>query len=108
MQNATVPVIFQLIQGIDPAQQRNALQRAIARGDLRRQLLARFQVALQPPYRYGLIALQPDRLPGRTVLEGQRQYAHAGEIGAVDALESLADHCADTEQSLPFLGPLTR
>src|ERR1700733_2072781 len=108
MQNAAVSVIFEFVEGIDPAEKGYPLQRTVAGHDLRRQLLPWFQVTLQSPYSYGLVALQSDRLPGRAVLEGQRQHAHADEIGAMDALEALADHGADTEQPGSLGGPVTR
>src|SRR6266849_7018013 len=98
MQNAAVSIIFELVERIDAAQQRDALQRAIAGHDFRRQLLAWFQIPLQPAYGYRLVTLHPDRLPGRAILEGQRQHTHADQIGAMDALEALADHGADAEQ----------
>src|SRR5260370_24455719 len=108
MQNAAVSVIVELIEGIDAAQQRNALHRTVAGGDLRRQFLPRLQVTLQSPYGYRLVTLQPNRLPGCAVLEGQRQHAHADEIGAMDALEALADHGADAEQPGFLRGPVAR
>src|SRR6202171_2264378 len=108
MQDATVSIIFELVERIDAAQQRNALQRAVAGYDLRRQFLTRLQVALQSPYSYGLIALQSDRLPGRTVLEGERQHAHPDQNGEMDLLEALADHGADAEQPGSLRAPARR
>ncbi len=57
MQNAAVSVVFELVQGIDAAQQRNAGERAVAGHDLRRQRLARLEIALQAPDRDLLVAL---------------------------------------------------
>src|SRR5438874_5019389 len=79
MQNAAVSVIIQLVEGIDPAKQRHPLQRTIAGYDFGRQLLAWFQIALQPADRHRFIALQSDRLPRRTFLESQRQNARSEE-----------------------------
>ena len=45
VQDAAVPVVFELVQRIDAAKQRNPLQRTVAGDDLRGQLLARLQVA---------------------------------------------------------------
>src|ERR1700712_803100 len=98
MQDAAIAVIFKLVERIDPAQQRDAAQRAVAGHDLRGQLLARLEVTLQASDRYRLVALQPERRPRRAVLEGQGQHAHADQIGAMDALEALADHGAYAEQ----------
>src|SRR5690349_15606672 len=108
MQDAAVSIIVELIQRIDAAEQRNALQRAIAGNDLGRELLARFQIALQTPYCYGLVALEADRLPRRTVLERQREHAHTDEVGAMDAFEALADHRTHAEQPRSLRGPVTR
>src|ERR1700759_5265728 len=107
MQNAAIPIIIELIQRIDAAEQRNALQRAIAGNDLRGQFLARLQITLQPPYCYGLVALQADRLPRCAVLERQREHAHTDEIGTMDALEALTDHRAHTEQPRSLCRPVT-
>src|SRR5260370_18081296 len=98
MQNAAVSIIFELVERIDAAQQRNALQRAVAGHDLRGQLLARLQIALQPAYGYRLVALHPDRLPGRVILEGQRPHTPPDPIAALDTVEALADDGADAEQ----------
>src|SRR5258705_7094503 len=106
MQDAAVSIVFELIQRIDAAEQRNAAQRTIAGHDLGGQLLARLQIALQPAYRHRFIPLQPHRLPRRTVLKGQPQHAHADQIGAVDALEALANHCADADKPRSFRGPV--
>src|SRR4051812_2438985 len=106
MQDAAVSVVVQLVEGIDAAKQRHPLQRTIAGHDLGRQLLAWFQIALQPADRHRFIALQPDRLPRRTFLESQRQHAHSDQIGAMYALEALADYGADAEQTRSFRGPV--
>src|SRR6267378_4706551 len=108
MQNAAVSIVFELIERIDAAQQRNALQRAVAGDDLGGQLLARFQIALQSAYGYRLVTLHSDRLPGRAIFEGQWQHTHADQIGAVDTLEALANHGADTEQPRSLRGPIAR
>src|SRR6185503_18905621 len=108
MQNAAIPVVFELVEGIDAAKQRHALQRAIAGDDLRRQGLTRLQVALQAPDRHLLVTLQAQRRPRRAVLEGERQHTHADQVGAMDALKALADHGADAEQAGALGGPVAR
>src|SRR3954471_1043463 len=70
VQDAAVAVVFELIQRIDAAKQRNALQRAVAGDDLRGQLLARLQIADETTQRDLLVALQTERRPGGAVLEG--------------------------------------
>ena len=106
MQDAAVAVIFELVEGIDAAQQRNALQRTIAGNDFRRQLLPRLQIALQPANRYRLVTLQPQRRPRRAVLEGEWLHTHPDQVGAMDTLEALADHGADAEQPGAFRRPV--
>src|SRR5581483_7240299 len=108
MQDAAVPVVVELVERIDTAQQRYMLQRAIAGDDLGRELLARLQIALQAADRDLLVALEPDRRPRGAFLEGQRQHAHADEVGAMDALEALADHGAYAEQPRTLGGPVAR
>jgi hypothetical protein len=46
LQNAAIAVVFEFVERIDAAEQRNPLQRAVAGHDFRGQLLARLQVAL--------------------------------------------------------------
>ena len=46
LQNAAIAVVFEFVERIDAAEQRNPLQRAVVGHDFRGQLLARFQVAL--------------------------------------------------------------
>src|SRR6185312_896678 len=92
VQNTAVPVVLELVQRIDAAEQRNALELAVARHDLRGQLLTRLEVADEATQRDLLVALQAEGRPGGAVLEGQRQHAHTDEVGAMDALEALADH----------------
>src|ERR1700694_3373673 len=108
MQDAAVSIIFELVKSIDAAQQRYATQRSVAGHDLRRQLLTRFQFSLQPPYSYGLVALQPQRRPRSAVLEGQRQHAHADEMGAMNAPKALKDSRAAPEQPGPLRAPVAR
>src|SRR6266700_360066 len=106
VQNTAVPVVVEFVERIDPAQQWDPLQRAIARNDLRGQLLPRFQVALEAVDCHRLVALQPERLPRRPLLEGQRQHAHTDEIGAMDPLEALADHGAHAQKPRSLRGPV--
>src|SRR5690242_8825456 len=74
VQDAAVPVVIELVQRIDAAEQRNALQRAVAGDDFRGQFLTRLEVALQATQRDLLVALEAERRPGGAVLEGQRQH----------------------------------
>ena len=61
-----------------------------------------------PADRHHLVAVEPQRLPGRALLEGEGNDAHADEVGAVDALEGLGDHGPDAEQLGPLRRPVAR
>ena len=50
----------------------------------------------------------PERLPGRPLLEHQREHAHADQVGTMDALEGLRDHGADAEQDRALGRPVAR
>src|SRR5262249_32985804 len=108
VQDTAVTVVVELVQRIDAAEQRDALQRAVARDDFSDQLLTRLQVADEAPQRDLLVALQSQRLPGGAFLEGQRQHAHAHQVGAMDALEALADDRAHAEQARSLRRPVAR
>src|SRR5690606_9672704 len=56
----------------------------------------------------GFRAGQPERDRALAIAEAQRQYAHADEIGTVDALETFRDHSFDAEQAGAFGGPVAR
>ncbi len=87
LQDAPVLEVIELIQGIDAANQRHPLERAVAGDDVGDQPLARLEIAMQAANCYLLVTLQAERLPGRPLLEYQRHHAHADQIGTVDALE---------------------
>src|SRR6516162_333175 len=48
MQNAAVPEIFEFVDGIDAAYQRDPLEAAVGRDDLGNHALARLDLAVQP------------------------------------------------------------
>src|SRR5262245_2327334 len=98
LENAAVLEVVELVEGIDPADQRNPLQPAVGGDDLAHQPLPRLQVAVQSADRDLLAALEAEALPGRSLLEAERDHAHAYQVRAVDALEGLGDHGPDTEQ----------
>src|ERR1700721_939955 len=55
-----------------------------------------------------LVALQSKRDPRGSLFEHAGQYAHADEIGAMDALEALRDHRAHAEQLRALGRPVAR
>src|ERR1700731_4196155 len=71
-----------------------ALDAAVGRNALRQHALARFHLPVQAADGHLLVAPEPERLPRCALLEAQRQDAHADQVGAMDALERLADHRA--------------
>ncbi len=108
LQNAPVLEVVQLVQGIDAADQRHALEGAVAGDDFGDQALARFEFAMQASNGDLLVALHAERLPGRALLEYQGHHAHADQVGAVDALERLRDDRAHPEQHRALGGPVAR
>src|SRR6185437_455084 len=98
VKDAPVAVVVELIERIDATQQRYALHRTIRRNDLGGKLLPRLETALQSADRDRLIAVQAERRPGGALRKGERQHAHADQVGAMDTLEALADHRPHAEQ----------
>ena len=87
LQDAAVLEVIELVVGIDAADQRYPLKRAVAGDDLRDQPLARLEIAMQAADRDLLVALHAERLPGGPLLEYQRQHAHADQVRAMNTLE---------------------
>ena len=108
LQYAAISEVIELVDGIDAADQRNALQAAVGRDDLGDKPLMRLEIGVQSAERHLLVALQAERLPGRALLEYQRHHAHADQIGAMDAFKRLRDHRAHAEQDRALGGPVAR
>src|SRR3954451_13679602 len=108
MKNAPVAEVLDLVEGIDPAHERNLLHRAVRRRDLGGEALARLEAARQPADGDGLVALQAEARPPRVALEHERRDAHADEVRAVDALEAFGDDGADPEQIGALGRPIAR
>ena len=106
LQNAAVSIVVKLIDRIDAADQRHALEPTVRRNDLGNQPLVRLEIAMQPADGDLLVALHAERLPGRAFLEHQRDNAHAHQVGAMDALERLRDHRAHAEQNGALCRPI--
>src|SRR5271166_3217103 len=107
-ENPAVAEIFELVERVDPAGQRHARRLAVGIADLGVQRLARLQVFAEAVDRHGLVALEAQRLPARPLLEHERQDAHADEVRAMDALETLRDD-GPYSQKLGALGrPVAR
>src|SRR6266851_8623992 len=108
MQDAAVLEIIELFQRIDAREQRYTLEGAVGPDDFRDQALMRFELAGDAADGHGLVAPDAERLPRGALLEHQRQYPHADQIRAVNALERLGDDRADAEQRRAFGGPVAR
>src|SRR5207245_8358097 len=63
MQNAAVLEVIELVEGVDPAGERNALEATIGGDNLGDHTLARLDLPVQPADRYLLIAPETERLP---------------------------------------------
>ena len=64
MQDAAIREVIELIERIDPAEQRDILLRSIREGDMRRQLHQRLEFFYAVDG-YGLAALEPEIRPGQ-------------------------------------------
>ncbi len=106
LQNTAILEVFEFVERIDAADQRNTLERTVRRNDLGNQTLARLEIAMQAANGHGLIALEPERLPRRAFLEHEWDDAHPDEVRAMDALERLGDNGADAEQRGAFGSPV--
>src|SRR5713101_6600103 len=108
LQDAAVLEVVELVQRIDAANHWNALEAAVGGDDLGDHALARLDLAVQPADGHLLVATQPERLPGRALLEAQRQHAHADEVRAMDAFERLGDDGPHAEQAGSLRRPVAR
>src|SRR5579883_769835 len=107
MQDAAVAVIFELVEGIDAAEELDLLDGAIPAMDAAGELAARLEALGDAEDVEALAAVELERLARCAVLELQRHDAHPDEIGAVDALEALGDDRLDAEEEHAFGGPVT-
>src|SRR6516162_7501274 len=108
LQDAAVSEIIELIGGIDPADQRHALESAIGGHDFRLQPLMWLEIAMQAANGDLFVTTQSERLPRRALFEHQRNHAHADQIGTMDALKRLRDHRPDAEQHRTLGRPIAR
>src|SRR6478735_971927 len=108
VQDAAVAEVFELVERIDAADQRNQLDLAVRRGDLGLHALARLEVAREAVQGQGFVALEAERHPGGVAFEHQRNDAHADEVRAMDALEALGDDGANAEQVRALGRPVAR
>src|SRR5882672_495272 len=106
LQDPAMLVVVEFLRGID-AQARLELRglTAIGLGDdfdeFRR-------AAVEPRDFKGFLAGEPEAVRILTFLELQGQYAHADQVGAVNALEALGDHCLDSQQHRALGRPVAR
>src|SRR5262245_15194791 len=89
VQNAAVLEIIEFVERIDAANERDTLEASIGGDDLGDHALARLDLAVQPADRHLFVAPETERLPGCAFLEAQRQYAHADQVRATEAVERL-------------------
>src|SRR6516225_1804211 len=105
MQDAAILEVIELIERIDPAEQRDIHLRSIREGDVRRQLHQRLEFYYAADG-YGLAALEPEIHPRHPLLEDEGKHTHADEVRAVNTFEALRDHGAHAEQARAFSGPV--
>src|SRR5581483_7123000 len=107
VQDAAVLEIFDLVERVDAAAEAELPPAVVLRGDGADDVHARLDPAGH--------ALDVDRLATVKLqvgdgdfLQGQRENAHADEVGAVDALEALGHHGPDAEKSGALGRPVAR
>src|SRR5580704_1840244 len=108
VQDAAVAIVGDFFQGVDAALHRHV---KIAPGrptNDQSQFHARLQLPIEPKDVDRLFTGDTEVPAVRTGLEGQWQYAHANEVGSVDALEAFSDDRLDAEQCASFRGPVAR
>src|SRR5260221_8025707 len=108
MQYAAVLEIIELVECIDAANKRDALEAAIGGDDFSDHALARFYLAVQPTDRHLFVAPETERLPGCAFLEAQRQHTHTDHVRAMNAFAPLGDHRAHAEQGGSLGRPVAR
>src|SRR5579883_2483204 len=108
LQNPAMAEIFELIERVDAAEQRHRVDLAIRAMDAAGQLDARLQARGDAENVEPLAAVELQALAIGAVLELERQYAHADEVRAVDALEALGDDGAHAEEPRALGRPIAR
>src|SRR6266571_3656439 len=106
-QDAAVVHVSDLRFVVDPRAGGEAHSRSVVGGSLDLNLLTR----LQRVQAVDRVALLPGETKQVRIFAGrvlQRKNAHPDEVGAVDPLEALRDHGADTEQERTFRCPVAR
>src|SRR5262249_36479925 len=98
MQYAAVLEIIELVECIDAANERDALEAPIGADDFSEHALAALDLAVKPADCRLFVAPETERLPGCAFLEAQRQHTHADQIRAMDAFKRLGDDRAHAEQ----------
>src|SRR5579859_423380 len=89
LQDAAMPVVLDLVEGIDPAGHGHVLLRPIRPRDGHGNIHARLDAGSDAGNVEDLRAVELQGLAGHAVLELQRQEAHTDQVRAVDALEAL-------------------
>src|SRR5262249_35008975 len=107
VQDAAVLEIVELVERVDARKQRDGALRSVAIGDFGLDPLAWVDLA-QALQAHRLDTGQAERLPGGPFREHERQYAHADQVRAVDALEAFGDHRPDAEEPRALRRPVAR
>src|SRR5881394_3358564 len=99
-------VVIHLDRRIDPHDHADVLRGAVLAANAQRYLLSRTKTAADAGDVEGLAAVEAEGLSVDSFLELQREDAHADEVRAVDALETLRNHGADAEELRALGGPV--
>src|SRR5262245_2009235 len=89
MKYPAIVEVFELVNRIEASDQRHALDLAVGGGYLGMEGLPRRKSVGETANGDGLVALDAELPPRHSLLEDERQDAHADEIGTVDAFEAL-------------------
>src|SRR5215467_6330127 len=107
VQDAAVAEIVELVERIDRRAQGDRALLAARISDSGLEPLHRLDLG-KPAQAHGLVTLEVERSPRRTLGKHERKHTHADQVRAVDALEALGDHCADAQEPCALGGPVAR
>jgi len=105
VQNPAMAIIVEFVRRIDPDQGVDSFCLAISEFDRDLDVGARLDLVHILDGHF-FITGHAERSPAFTFLELQRQYAHADQIGAVNAFEAFCNDRAYAEQDRTFRRPV--
>ena len=108
VQDAAVPVVVHLVERIDAAEHVAPCRSCRSARWMTSVRSMRGARSSRPRMSSTSSPVRPSALAVHAVLEGQRQHAHADQVGAVDALEAFGDHRLHAEQHGALGGPVAR